>query len=55
MISLKIENKNQGKTLKQYVAIKKKIEKPPSLNDKEMFDMSKRKKSKSKPKFKKKY
>tara|TARA_R110000823_G_scaffold114917_3_gene237422 strand:+ start:152 stop:319 length:168 start_codon:yes stop_codon:yes gene_type:complete len=55
MISLKIENKNQGKTLKQYVSIKKKIEKPPSLNDKEMFDMSKRKKPKSKSKSKKKY
>mgnify|MGYP003635678066 CR=1 FL=1 len=53
MISLKIENKNKGKTLKEYVDIKKKVEKPPSLNDKEMFDMSKKKKCNCKKKKKK--
>ena len=54
MISLKIENKNKGKTLKEYVDIKKKVEKPPSLDDKEMFDMSKKKKCNCKKKKKKK-
>lgn len=53
MISLKIENKNKGKTLKEYVDIKKKVEKPPSLDDKEMFDMSKKKKCNCKKKKKK--
>ena len=49
MISLEIKKKNNGKTLKEYMNIKKKVEKPPSLDDKKMFDM-KKKKSKKKSK-----
>lgn len=48
MISLKVKEKNTGKTLKEYLNIKKRVEKPPSLDDKKMFDMSKRSKKKGK-------
>lgn len=51
MISLKVKNKNNGKTLKEYMGIKKKVEKPPSLDDNKMFDMKGRK-SKTKKKNK---
>ena len=50
MISLKTKIKNKGKTLKEYLHIKKKIEKPPTLDESKIFAKKKKCKCKSKKK-----
>ena len=50
MISLKIHDKNKGKTLKEYLNIKKRIEKPPSLEESKMFSKKKKEKKSKKKK-----